>query len=158
LSTVRNGRVAGPNPTRPEALLAYRHLRIGWWSIAVFSAAGLVLETLHAFKVGAYLDGANETRRLMWTLAHAHGTLIGVLHLGFVATIRAVDGHIAGWRRSSAALTAATVLLPGGFALGGVRFYAGDPGLGVALVPVGAVLLMYAAVVTARFAGGSHSS
>jgi hypothetical protein len=48
------------------------------------------------------------------------------------------------------ALTGATVLLPGGFFLGGVRFYAGDPGIGVVLVPIGAVLLLIALVLIAR--------
>ena len=55
---------------------ARRHIRFGWWSLLVFASAGLVLESLHGFKVRAYLDTSNETRRLMWTLAHAHGTLL----------------------------------------------------------------------------------
>ena len=41
--------------------------------MAVFGTLGLVLETLHGFKIGAYLDVSNETRRLMWRLAHVHG-------------------------------------------------------------------------------------
>jgi hypothetical protein len=39
---------------------------------------------------------------------------------------------------------AASLLLPGGFFLGGLVYYAGDPGPGVLLVPVGAVLLLTA--------------
>ena len=27
-----------------------------------------------------------EARRLMWTLAHTHGTLLGLVHLAFSAT------------------------------------------------------------------------
>jgi len=65
---------------------ALRHLRFGWWSLLVFATLGLILESLHGFKVRAYLDVSNETRRLMWTLAHAHGTLLAVVsgaaHLG----------------------------------------------------------------------------
>lgn len=38
----------------------------------------------------------------------------------------------------------ASVLLPLGFFLGGVRFHAGDPGVGVALAPLGAALLLTA--------------
>ena len=38
-------------------------------------------------------------------------------------------------------LISASVLLPGGFFLGGCFIYAGDPGLGVWLVPVGALCL-----------------
>ena len=56
-----------------------RHLRVGWWSLLLFATLGLVLESLQGFKVRAYLDVSNETRRLMWTLAHAHGTLVGIV-------------------------------------------------------------------------------
>ena len=112
-----------------------------------------MLETLHGFKVGAYLDVSNDTRRLMWTLAHAHGTLLGVVHLGFAFTLRHLDPDAPSIRSASSALIGASVVLPAGFFLGGIRFYAGDPGVGVALVPIGAVLLIYAAVVVARQLG-----
>ena len=69
--------------------LAVRHLAFGWWSLFVFGALGLILETLHGFKVPAYLDVSNESRRLMWTLAHAHGTLLGLIHIAFALTLRA---------------------------------------------------------------------
>ena len=118
--------------------------------MAVFGLLGLALETLHGFKVGAYLDVSNDTRRLMWTLAHAHGTLLGVVHLGFAFTLRHLDPDAPSIRSASSALIGASVVLPAGFFLGGIRFYAGDPGVGVALVPIGAVLLIYAAVVVAR--------
>jgi hypothetical protein len=133
-------------PTSAADPLVSRHLRLGWWSIAL----GLVLEVLHGFKIGAYLDVSNETRRLMWTLAHAHGTLLGLAHVGFAwtASVTALAGRGAG--QASSALTGATLLLPGGFLLAGVRFYAADPGIGIVLVPVGAALLIYAAVQTAR--------
>ena len=121
--------------------------------MAVFGLLGLVLETLHGFKVGAYLDVSNDTRRLMWTLAHAHGTLLGVVHLGFAFTLRHLDPDAPSIRSASAGLIGASVVLPAGFFLGGIRFYAGDPGVGVALVPIGAVLLIYAAVVVARQLG-----
>src|SRR5207245_9394239 len=73
----------------PGMNYARRHLRIGWWSLLVFATLGLVLESLHGFKVRAYLDVSNETRRLMWTLAHAHGTLLGVVNVLFGLTLRA---------------------------------------------------------------------
>jgi len=44
----------------------------------------------------------------------------------------------------------ASVLLPRGFFLGGVVTHAGDPGLGILLVPVGALLLLTAIFLTAR--------
>lgn len=126
------------------------HLRLGWLWLAVFVAAGLVLEALHGMKVGAYLDLSQAPRRHMWTLAHAHGSLIGLVHLGLAATLHArpeLDARAV--RLGSRCLIAAGVLLPLGFALGGVWTFAGDPGLGVLLVPPGGVLLLLAAVVMA---------
>jgi hypothetical protein len=128
-----------------------RHLRVGWWSLFVFATLGLVLESLHGFKVRAYLDASSETRRLMWTLAHAHGTLLSLIHIAFALTLRgAPELNLRRPELISGALIGASVLLPGGFFLGGVVFYAGDPGLGVLLVPVGAVLLLTAVFVVAR--------
>lgn len=104
-----------------------------------------MLETLHGFKVPAYLDVSNETRRLMWTLAHAHGVLLAIVHVIFGLSIRIVPEL--GARRQpliSRCLIGASFLLPGGFFLGGTVLYGGDPGLGVLLVPVGAVLLLIA--------------
>jgi hypothetical protein len=128
-----------------------RHLRFGWWSLLLFATLGLVLESLHGFKVRAYLDVSNETRRLMWTLAHAHGTLLAVIHIVFGLTLRGgSEPALANQRLISISLYAASVLLPGGFFLGGVVFYAGDPGVGVLLVPAGGVLLLYAIFSIAR--------
>jgi hypothetical protein len=130
---------------------ARRHLRFGWWSLLMFAALGLALESLHGFKVRAYLDVSNETRRLMWTLAHAHGTLLALIHIVFGLAVRAgAVPAAAGARPISMSLIAASVLLPGGFFLGGVAFYAGDPGVGVLLVPAGAVLLLFAVFSIAR--------
>jgi predicted phage tail protein len=47
-------------------------------------------------------------------------------------------------------LVGASLLLPGGFFLGGVVFYAGDPGLAVVLTPIGAGLLLLAVYLIAR--------
>lgn len=98
---------------------------------------------LHGFKVPAYLNATNTTRRLMWTLAHAHGTLLALIHLAFAAAVRLMPA----WeprRRDFASncLVAAGVLVPAGFFAGGIWIYGGDPGLGVLLVPIGAVLLL----------------
>jgi hypothetical protein len=136
----------------PDAVdYARRHLRFGWWSLLVFAAMGLMLESFHGFKVRAYLDVSNETRRLMWTLAHAHGTLIAVVHIVFGLTVRAVpERTVVHQDLISRSLIGASVLLPGGFFLGGIAFYSGDPGLGVLLVPVGAVLLLTAVFLVAR--------
>ena len=98
-----------------------------------------------------YLDASNETRRLMWTLAHAHGSLLGLVHVLFGLSLRVVPEIGAGSVRPiSQSLIGASLLLPGGFFLGGVVFYSGDPGLGIVVVPVGGVLLMTAVYLIAR--------
>ena len=128
-----------------------RHLRFGWWSLLVFLSLGFTLEMLHGFKVGLYLDAANETRRLMWTLAHAHGGLLGLIHVLFGLYLRVAPE--AAPRRlpaASACLIAASFLLPGGFFLGGVTVYGGDPGLGILAVPAGAAVLAAAVFGIAR--------
>jgi hypothetical protein len=130
------------------------HLRVGWWSLAVFATLGLGLELLHAFKAGVYLDVAHDTRRLMWTLAHAHGIGLGLVHIAFAWTVQVHTATVVRVRLASRCLTASSVLLPGGFFLGGVSFYGGDPGLGVALVPAGAILVLVALVATARSVTG----
>ena len=135
---------SAPGPAR-TAPLVRRHVREGWLAVLVFLTLGIALEALHGFKVDWYLNVANETRRLMFTLAHAHGVLLGVLHLGFAFTVSELELENARWTRIvSPCLTGATVLLPGGFFLGGVMVYDGDPGVGILLVPVGAVLLLVA--------------
>ena len=122
--------------------LADRNLRFGWWSLLIFLSLGAVLETLQGFKIGWYLDVGNETRRLMFTLAHAHGTLLAVVNIAAGLTARVVDRFTL--RPSvSLALIWAAILLPAGFFLGGIVIYDGDPGLGVWLVPIGAALLFY---------------
>jgi hypothetical protein len=136
---------------------ARRHLRVGWWSLLLFATLGLALESLHGFKVRAYLDVSNDTRRLMWTLAHAHGTLLAAINILFGLTLRiATTAAMPRVRLMSAALIAAGVLLPLGFFLGGVVFYSGDPGLGVLLVPIGGVLLLVALFSIARTIDGAR--
>lgn len=132
---------------------ARRHLRFGWWSLLLFATLGLVLESLHGFKVSAYLDVSNETRRLMWTLAHAHGGLLSMVHVLFGLTVRvAPDFGIGNRPLISRCLIGASIVLPGGFFLGGIGSYGGDPGVGVLLVPVGAAVLLIAVFLLARMA------
>ena len=136
-------------PASPGA--ARRHVRFGWWSLFVFASLGLTLEVLHGFKVAAYLDVSNETRRLMWRLAHAHGVLLALVHVVYGLALAAIPGLGGSHARLiSVALMGASLSLPGGFFLGGLIFYAGDPGLGIALVPLGACLLLVALFLIAR--------
>jgi hypothetical protein len=125
--------------------IARRHQRIGWWGLLLFLTLGLALETLHGFKVGAYLDPEHRNRRLMWTLAHAHGTLISLVNIAFAATLVQFGRWTpARLKLASFFLIDALLLLPTGFFLGGVWHTESDPWLGVLLVPLGAVLFLIA--------------
>ncbi|HEY2365221.1 MAG TPA: hypothetical protein VGH87_02505, partial [Polyangiaceae bacterium] len=77
-------------------------------------------------------------------LAHAHGTLLALLHIAYALTTRAVPKTYT--RLASGSLTAALVLIPGGFFAGGVSVHGGDPSPAVLLVPAGFVALIIALV------------
>jgi hypothetical protein len=148
VSKKNRGRERAREPSRDVARL---HLRVGWWSLLAFLSIGIALEGMHGFKLGLYLDVSNETRRHMWTLGHAHGTLLSVLSLVFAASTRAMtswDGASRGL--ASRCLLGALVMLPLGFLLGGAFTHGGDPGLGILLVPPGALLLFTSVLLTAR--------
>lgn len=139
-----------PSPLRPppagETVLTGADgglVKFGWWALLAYLTCGLVLEALHAWKSGWYLDVGHETRRLMFTLGHAHGTLFALLTIvaGIGARVMPV------WAPPAAALTAlkaAVVVMPTSFLLAGFGVRGGDPGLAVWFVPVGAILLFYA--------------
>jgi hypothetical protein len=118
-------------------------VRMGWLLLAIALPFGVTLEALHGFKVQAYL--ASDMRREMWRLAHAHGTLLGMLCLVSAAL---AEAHIpeAIRARVLAMIRWGAVLMPLGFFLGGVLNSEGDPSLGILLVPPGAVLLIAALV------------
>ena len=136
-----------PPPSQAE-LLVDRHLRAGWWGLALFVFLGAALELLHAMKSPLYVDAGRETTRLLLRLAHAHGTLLSTLNIAYALTVRARPR--AARSVASASLLASLVLLPGGFLVGGIWAHGGDPGLGVLLVPAGAVALLVATVVIGR--------
>jgi hypothetical protein len=127
----------------PNGSLSRRHLRAGWIGLLVFLTIGIVLETLHGLKMEFYLDPRNGTRRLMWTLAHAHGTLFSLVNIGFAVSVnllRSKQGKLLAV--ASRCLLGGLVVLPLGFFLGGCWLYGGDPGVGVFVVPVGALLML----------------
>ena len=134
------------------------HLVFGWWQLLVFLSLGIGLEMMHGFKVGWYLDADQETRRLMLTLAHTHGTLLGLVNLAFSWSVT----QISDWKSSnlwvaSRSLIAASVLMPLGFFLGGLITYAGDPNLAILLLPAGGFFLLVSALLTALAATKSKS-
>lgn len=138
---------ADPAASPEFAALRRRHLALGWWSLALFAGLGAVLESLHGWKVDWYLAVGNETRRLLWRLAHAHGTFLALVHIAFALTV----AHTArAPRLASGCLSAASLCLPLGFLLAGLDAKGGDPGIAIALVPFGALLLVTAAIATAR--------
>jgi hypothetical protein len=118
------------------------NLRAGWLGLCFFALLGLLLEGLHAFKLGLYLDVSQETRRLLWRLAHAHGVLLGLLNVVYALTVRAwpqLRDELAG-----RALIASLWLMPLGFLLGGGFAHGGDPGIGIVLAVMGAMALVFA--------------
>ena len=131
----------------PDARAVTRALRTGWILLALSLPAGVTLEALHGFKVQGYLR--SEVRREMWRLAHAHGTLLGILLLVFASL---AEAHVAPERRAAIArdLSLGAVLMPLGFFLGGLLNSEGDPSLGIVLVPLGALFLLAALVRAGR--------
>jgi hypothetical protein len=134
---------------------ARRHHLVGWWGLLVFLTLGIGLEALHGLKVGAYLDPEHRLRRLLWTLAHTHGTLLSIVHIVFALGLP----HFGTWNRGRLRLTSfflidGWLLLPLGFFLGGIGHNETDPGFGVILVPIGALFLLVAVFLIALSALG----
>jgi hypothetical protein len=119
--------------------IARRHLLFGWTALLVYLTFGLFLEMLHGFKATFYLDAGNEARRLMWRLAHAHGTLLALVNVAYGVTVKAAPEAANGL--ASGCFIAGLVLVPLGFFLGGAVTNGGDPGAMVLIVPPGAVAL-----------------
>jgi hypothetical protein len=124
-----------------------RHLRFGWWSLFVFVLLGTVLEGLLGFKWIPYV--IDDIRRMMWTLAHAHGTLLGLVHIAFALTVHSGTGTMP-HRWISPSLITASILLPGGFFAGGIFPFENDPDVGVWVVPLGACFMIAAVLLIAR--------
>jgi hypothetical protein len=117
-----------------------RALVTGFLLLAVSIPMGITLETLHAFKVQAYLG--SSMRREMWTLAHAHGNLLAVLCLAFAAVAERAIADARVRARVSVSLVLGAVAMPLGFFAGGIGSAEGDPSVGIVLVPLGALCLL----------------
>lgn len=133
-----------------------RHLLAGWLGLFVFLSMGIALEVLHGLKVSAYLDLRNSTRRLMWTLGHAHGSLFSLISLAWAWTMSQLPANrihrVASW-----GILGGLLFLPLGFVLGGASARDGDPGVGILFVPLGAGFLLIG-VLAATFSVWSGSS
>ena len=95
------------------------HLKWGWAALFFAIVGGIALESLHAFKAEMLLGVDQETTRLMWRLAHAHGALLGVVNILYALTNHHKPLELKQGKAVSTALIMATILLPGGFLLGG---------------------------------------
>jgi hypothetical protein len=132
-----------------------RARRFGWWSLLAWLSLGAVLETMHGLKLGWYLDVGNDARRLLLTLAHAHGTLLALVNLAFAATVRADGVTARALARGGACLRWAALLMPLGFLGGALQVRGADPGYAIALVPIGAALLLVGVLTAARSVSGT---
>jgi hypothetical protein len=117
-------------------------IRQGWISLAAWISFGILIEGLIGFRTPALVD--DLVRRDMFRLAHAHGTLLNLVLIA--AAICARLELIRLGRFSSLGLRSAAILLPLGFLLGGLWHFKDDPGLGICLVPLGALLLLATAL------------
>lgn len=122
-------------------------LRFGWTALVVFALLGLTLEGLHLIKWPLYFEV--QIRRELWTLAHAHGALLALITIVFGLYAENGIDNVQSRRRASQSLRGAALLMPAGFFLGGIANPETDPSIAIVLVPVGAVLLLYAIAITA---------
>jgi len=130
----------GTSHAAEASVPAARSWRItaGLSGLLVWLVGGGVLEALHGFKAPAYLQ--DELRREMWTLAHAHGTLLSLACLVLAGLPSNREQPPRARVRADRLFAAGAVLLPLGFLLGGVWHTESDPGLGILLVPAGGIL------------------
>jgi hypothetical protein len=87
-----------------------------------------------------YLD--DDLRHTPLPLAHAHGVVLGLVVLAFGGTASPFADGDRGARLTGRLLRLGALVIPIGFAASAVAPHEGDPGLPVALVPVGGVFLV----------------
>lgn len=149
-----SARRSGPPASDPHPNEAHDPtLAFGWILIGVFLTMGLALGALRHFEEPLYVE--SPLRRELWSLAHAHGTLFGVLNVLFALSaprwLPARSARV--W--PSRLLRASGILVPGGFLLGGLATSEADPPLGLVLTPLGGALAL-AAIAVALQLGASH--
>lgn len=122
-------------PSRRQSQVAFQ----GWLSLALWMSFGLLLESLMAYKSPAYLD--DPLRRELLRLAHAHGSLLGVVLV--IAATWARSAGALGSRLAVFALRFGAAIMPLGFLAAGLWHPESDPGLAIWLVPAGALPLIF---------------
>lgn len=123
-------------------------VRFGWTALAVFALLGLGLEALHLVKAPAYMEV--RIRRELWILAHAHGVLLALINIVFGLYAARVAAATKRLQRAGQALRFGAIAMPAGFLFGGIGNAETDPSLAIVLVPIGALAVLYALIVTAR--------
>ena len=122
-----------------------RLLLQGWVSIAIWMSFGLLLEGLLGYKIPAFLEDGQ--RRELFRLAHTHGTLLSLVLIVSAMCVRLFE--IRPPAVAVGALRLGVVLMPLGFLLGGIWHPEGDPGVGIWLVPPGALMVIFGAIAIA---------
>lgn len=131
-----------------------RCLAMGWTLVTASLAFGVALESFHLVKLPFYLEV--RLRRELWTLAHAHGTLLGAIAILAAMSLerlvaspetRALAARLTMW---------GALLVPLGFLGGGIANAEGDPSLAILLVPAGALLALGGLSLVARAAWASR--
>ncbi len=132
------------SPTEVKVKLIASLIFQSWIGITVWMSFGLLNEGLIGFRIPAYV--ADDVRRELFRLAHAHGTLLSLMLLGAAFSVsRLTDAPVLGiW-----ALRIGAVVLPLGFLLGGIWHFKSEPGLGVWLVPPAALIVIFGAITMA---------
>jgi hypothetical protein len=116
----------------------------GWIGVAVWMTLGLLLEGLIGYRAPSYLEDAQ--RRELFRLAHAHGAALNSLLVLAGLTLQQLKGFP---KLAALALRVGSLLMPLGFLLAGLSHPEGDPGLGIWLVPPGALLMIFGIVALA---------
>lgn len=123
-----------------ELFMKYGRLAFqGWLSLAFWMSFGLLLESLMAYKSPAYLDDLQ--RRELFRLAHAHGSLLGVVLVVAAVWAKGISARLS--RLAIIALRLGSVVMPMGFLAAGLWHPESDPGLAIWLVPAGALPLIF---------------
>ena len=125
--------------------LVGRLLFQGWVSIAIWISFGLLLEGLLGYKIPAFLEDGQ--RRELFRLAHTHGTLLSLVLITAALCLRLFE--IRPPAVAVNALRLGALLMPLGFLLGGIWHPEADPGVGVWLVPPGALMVIFGAIAIA---------
>lgn len=139
-------------PDQNKAINITGMLTQGWLSVALWMMFGLLLEGLLGYKIPDYLEDAQ--RRELFRLAHAHGTLLGLVLIvaGLWAEKRTAS------RIAILALRTGAIVMPLGFALAGVWHPEGDPGIFIWLVPPGALFVIFGTIALALSERRNRSS